>query len=612
MTAPPSARESRGAGLRTAVSLGAKAAPGALAALVLLTVAAAAIPVVAAWLTKGVLDRLADAAPWPAMVAMAAGLAVAGVVAAILPHLADYARGTFGRRVGLLAMDRLYLAVNGFAGLSRFEDPAFLNRLRTAQQVGLSTPAQVMATGLTVVRAAVMAAGFVGSLLLISRPMAAVLLAGAAPTVVGELRLARARVSTTLSITPLERREMFYTHLLSDVRAAKEVRLFGIGDHLRARMRACRVAINGLSRRLDLRTAFTQGGLAWLSAAVAAAGLLWALRSAAAGQMTIGDVSLFIAAVAAVQSSVDSLAFGVAACHQHLLLLGEYAAITRLGPDLPPADEPRQLPELRQGIELRDVWFRYSPHHPWVLKGVTLTIPCGQSVALVGTNGAGKSTLVKLLCRFYDPTRGSILWDGVDISGVPAAALRERTSAIFQDFMYYDMTASENIALGDLTAAADPDAITAAAARAGLHDKLASLPRGYETMLSRSFAVGSGDVDDGVMLSGGQWQRLALARAFLRDRRDLMILDEPSAGLDPEAEHEIHVRLREHRADQTSLLISHRLGAVRSADTIVVLDGGKIVELGGHDELVASGGRYARAFRLQAQGYLPTEERCHT
>jgi len=260
---------------------------------------------------------------------------------------------------------------------------------------------------------------------------------------------------------------------------------------------------------------------------------------------------------------------------------------------------------LRQGLELRDVWFRYSDDHPWVLRGVDLTIPHGTAVALVGLNGAGKSTLVKLLCRMYDPTRGRILWDGVDLRDIPPASLRERISAVFQDHMNYDMTAAENIGLGELSAMGDRARLVAAATRAGAHDRIAALPRGYDTPLTRIFEIGTDNEDTatGVVLSGGQWQRLALARSLVREGRDLMILDEPSSGLDPEAEHEVHARIRDYRQGRTSLLISHRLSAVRDADRIAVLEDGRVSELGTHDSLLADGRGYARLFRLQADGY---------
>ena len=264
------------------------------------------------------------------------------------------------------------------------------------------------------------------------------------------------------------------------------------------------------------------------------------------------------------------------------------------------------LPPLRRGIELRDVWFRYSDNHPWVLRGVNLVIPHGCTTALVGLNGAGKSTLVKLLCRFYDPTRGAILWDGVDLREVEPAQLRDRISAVFQDHMNYDLSAAENIAVGELSALDDRTRIEAAAVTAGIHDTVHALPNGYDTLLTRIFFGAGGDEDNGdagVVLSGGQWQRIALARAFVRDRRDLMILDEPSSGLDPQAEGEVHARMREHRRDATSLLISHRLNTVKNADVIAVVEDGLVVELGSHAEVMAAGGTYARLFRLQSAGY---------
>jgi ATP-binding cassette subfamily B protein len=270
---------------------------------------------------------------------------------------------------------------------------------------------------------------------------------------------------------------------------------------------------------------------------------------------------------------------------------------------VPPA--ARSLPPLRSGIELRDVWFRYDGAHQWVLRGVDLHLRHGETVALVGLNGAGKSTLIKLLCRFYDPTAGSIRWDGVDLREVPVAELRRRLGVLFQDFMEFDLTAAENIGVGDLAGLNDRDRITRAAAASGMDGALAALPNGYDTMLSRMFAADPDrrDAAGGVLLSGGQWQRVALARTLMREGRDLLILDEPSSGLDAEAEHEIHQRLRAHRTGRTSLLVSHRLGAVRDADRIVVLADGTVVEDGDHDTLLRAGGRYARLFALQAQGY---------
>lgn len=360
-----------------------------------------------------------------------------------------------------------------------------------------------------------------------------------------------------------------------------------------------------VEQRLDRREVRAQALLGLLGAGVAGAGVVYVVTRAAAGGLTPGDVAVYLAAVPGVQGALGSLVGQLGAIHQALLLFDHYDEVTRAEPDLPVPATPRPVPPLRRGIELRDVWFRYAPEHPWVLRGVDLFLPAGSTTALVGLNGAGKSTLVKLLCRFYDPQRGTISWDGVDLREFDPAALRERLGAVFQDFMPYDLSAGENIAVGDLTARDDPDRLRAAARHAGIDDALTALPRGYDTLLTRIFFAGP-DRDDpqaGVVLSGGQWQRIALARGFLRADRDLLVLDEPSSGLDAEAEHDLHARLRGLRAGRTSLLISHRLNAVRDADSIVVLADGRVAERGGHDELLAAGGGYARLFTLQARGY---------
>ncbi|WP_078865805.1 ABC transporter ATP-binding protein [Streptomyces sp. NRRL S-1448] len=604
---PRGRRATRGTGARvtTAWSLAAKAAPGTLVAYVLLTLATGGLPVATALLTKRILDHLVAGASTGTLTGLGLCLAAVGVVTGAAPQVGQYLRAELDRRVGLLMQDRLFTAVDGFVGLERFENPRFLDRLRLAQQTAGGTPNETVSGALGIVRAAVTLTGFIGSLLALSPVLTGLVLVAGVPVLCAEIALSRRRARMVWDIGPAERRELFYNDLLSSMEAAKEVRLFGIGGFLRGRMLAERRTSDAAKRAVDRREVRAQAGLGLLAALISGCGLVWAVGAARSGDLSAGDVTLFVAAVAGVQGALAALALEVARTHQALLLLDHYLAVTTAGPDLPLAAEPRPLPALSDGIELRDVWFRYSDAHPWILRGVSLRIPHGQALALVGLNGAGKSTLVKLLCRFYDPTRGAILWDGVDLREVDVTAYRRRLSVVFQDYMHYDMTAAENIALGDLDALHDDQRLRTAAERAGIHQKLAGLPHGYRTLLSRLFFThpeGDG-AQSGVMLSGGQWQRLALARAFLREGRDLMILDEPSAGLDAAAEHEIHAALCGHRGDRTGLLISHRLSAVRDADRIVVLKDGLIAEQGSHDALMALDGEYARLFTLQATGY---------
>ncbi|WP_328653153.1 ABC transporter ATP-binding protein/permease [Micromonospora sp. NBC_00330] len=589
--------------------LAVRAAPRALACYLVLTALGALFPVATAWLMKVLLDDLAGlrAGGGTGSVTTAAlGVAVTGVAVSLLPHVTQYLRAEMDRAVGLLAQDRLYAAVERFVGLGRFEEPRFLNRLRLAQMTAGAMPNQVVDGLLGVIRSVVMMSGFLGSLLLVDPSLALLVFGAGLPALGAEIALSRMRARMFWQIGPAERREMFYSQLLSNAAAAKEVRLFGTGPFLRGLMLAERRVANSAKRAVDRREAIVQSALGLTAGLAAGAGMLWAVDAAVRGELSIGDITLFVTAIVGVQGALAALAGELARTHQAMLMFEHHRAVVDAPADLPVLPAAAPVPPLTGAIELRDVWFRYSDEHPWILRGVSLRIPYGQTLAVVGLNGAGKSTIAKLLCRLYDPNRGAVLWDGIDIRDVDVTALRRRIAAVFQDYMEYDLSAAQNIALGDIDTLHDRARLVAAARRAGIHDLLDTLPRGYDTLLSRSFFGTTDDREDptvGVVLSGGQWQRLALARALVRDQCDLMILDEPSAGLDAEAEAELHRSLQRYRAGRTSLLVSHRLGAVRDADWIVVLADGKLVEDGDHSSLMAARGAYARLFSLQAAGY---------
>ncbi|GAA1042876.1 ABC transporter ATP-binding protein [Virgisporangium ochraceum] len=591
-----------------AVRLGARGAKGPLVLVVAVTLVGAVVPTAVAWLTSVIIDQLAGDGVMPAGRAWTVCLALAGasLVAALLPLVTEYAEAEFGRRVGLVAQDELYRALDRFGGLARFEDPAFHNRLAVAQASGGAIPGHVIGSGLRVGQALIGAVSFVVTIALMVGWLVVFLVAAAVPMLLAELRLARHLAALTYRVETLERRERFFASLICDLRAAKEVRLFRLGPWLRGRVRRDREAINAGQRALDRRRLAVLGWLRLLSSVTALAGLLWTVNLALRGELSTGDIAMFLAAVAGVQGALAVIASSTASMRRHTLLFGHYRAVVTAPADLAVPATPRPLPPLHDGIELRDVWFRYGEDQPWVLRGVDLTIPKGSSLALVGSNGAGKSTLVKLLCRFYDPQRGSIRWDGVDLRDVPPADLRDRMAVIFQDFMQYELSAAENIGVGDLTRASDPAAVPAAAGRAGIHDVLAALPDGYRTMLSRSFEDGDpdhGTGGSGVLLSGGQWQRVALARALVRQPRDLALFDEPSSGLDPRAEHDLYRDLYTNRLAGTLVTVTHRLGSVRRADLVAVMDRGTVVECGDHDTLVARPGWYATMFGLQADSY---------
>jgi ATP-binding cassette, subfamily B, bacterial len=250
---------------------------------------------------------------------------------------------------------------------------------------------------------------------------------------------------------------------------------------------------------------------------------------------------------------------------------------------------------ITQGIEFRDASFKYPNREAWALRHVSLNIGPGEKLALVGANGAGKTTFIKLLTRLYDPTEGQILLDGIDLREFDLDELRDRVGVIFQDFVHYNATAKENIGFGQIKALEDQVRIDAAAERGGASEVVDSLPLKYETMLGHWFERGND-------LSGGQWQKMALGRAFMRDA-EVLVLDEPTSALDAEREYEIFQRFRELTAGRIALLISHRFSTVRMADRIAVLEDGQLTELGTHRELLDKQGMYARLFNMQAEGY---------
>ena len=582
-----------------------RANPGVFAAQLLITVATGLAPVAAAWLLRSILDSLTGSGRHPALPLLVVALAAAGGVQQVLPAVAQYLSAQSGRAIERLAKSELFAAAGRLAGLRRLEEPAFLDRLNLAQRVAIDGPSQVFAGVTGVIQSALTVTGFLAALLAFSPVMALVVVVAMIPGIFAEMSIASRRAAMLRGISHAERRQYFYANLLTSHAAAKELRLFGLGTFFRRRMLDELRIIHRAGQRVDRRQAVAYSALAALGAVVAGGGLWWAVSAAARGRLTVGDVAMFVAALAAASTALGTIVSNAAIGYQAVLTFQSYTEIVTAGPDLAVPADPVPARPLRSGIEFDNVWFRYGPHCPWALRGVSLVIPHGQAVALVGRNGAGKSTLVKLMCRFYDPDQGRILWDGVDLRDIDLPGLRDRISAVFQDYMSYELSARENIAVGDLTRAGELEHVMAAASRANVHDTLAALPNGYDTLLTCTYfdLADREDPQTGVLLSGGQWQRVALARALLRGGRDLVILDEPSSGLDAEAEYEIHAGLRAHRSGSTSILISHRLNAVRDADSIVVLDGGMVAEEGHHDALMARGGRYAHMFSLQARGF---------
>lgn len=585
-------------------------ASAALAALVS-TAALGAVPVVTAWVTKLLVDRLAASrgVVGPLFVGLVVGSLVA---AAALRHFGEawirYLEAQLGRRVSRLTQDRLFTKINSFAGSSWFERPQLQDQMQLAQQAGQVAP-QLVAIMAGVMQQSVTIAGFVVVVVAISPLLALVTLAVAVPQLLAQLRLAGQRVRLLEVLSPHERREFFYRDLQLDPRAAKELRLFGLGSFFHRRMLDELSEIHAGEQALDRRELRVTSLLGVLAAVLLGVALWLVVDAGVEGTITSGDVVLILAALAGISSGVIYLVGQIAQASETIGIVGYYDELVGAQTALESAPRGSAAASLKEGIVFEDVWFRYGDELPWVLKGVNLRIPAGCSIGLVGRNGAGKSTIVKLLGRLYEPTEGRILWDGINLSTLDHESLRARIGMVFQDYMTYDLTAAENIGVGDLEHIDDRGRIQRAAELAGVAEAIERLPARYDTMLSRLHVGGSEDSEEtGVLLSGGQWQRLALARMLMRADRDLLILDEPSSGLDAEAEHYVNRIVHGKTSGRTRLLISQRLNAVRVADRILVLENGVIIEEGSHAQLLAAGGRYAQLFTLQASGYRAEEE----
>jgi ATP-binding cassette subfamily B protein len=331
---------------------------------------------------------------------------------------------------------------------------------------------------------------------------------------------------------------------------------------------------------------------------VSTAAFVIVVMQAFAGRLSLGDVALYTSAIASVQTALTSLVLALSRSNDSALFFNQYTKLLSLEQPLAVGDAQMPVLPLTSGITLHDVSFRYSEQHPWILRHVDLFLPAHQCLALVGLNGSGKTTLVKLLTRLYDPTEGQILWDGIDIRKFDPLELRRHMGAIFQDFSRYDLSVQENIGLGEVELVEDLSAVQKAAMKAGIHERITALPRGYQSILSKWLA----QKDDGVDFSGGEWQKLALARMFMRDS-EMLILDEPTAALDAEAEYTLYQHFKELMQGHTSLLITHRFSTVRMADCIAVLENGRITEVGTHSDLIEHERTYAKFYSMQAESY---------
>jgi len=479
--------------------------------------------------------------------------------------------------------------------LEALETPAFHNRLNRAQNEASFRPANMVTDMARIVSSTVAVVGLAGLLLTVHPLLAAGLLVAMLPLSWASMAGGRAYYRYAVRRTPKRRLIGYLQGLLSQLDSGKEIRAFALGPYLLAhRRRLFHEEMAGL--RTLIRERMRRDVLATLASSVVnAAGAIFILWLHFSGRISLAETVAAAGALLLLLPRMNALTGAVGQLHENALFVEDLWSFVAVESRQVTPASPEAMPATLTALRVDDLTFSYRDRPDPVLRGVSLEIRLGETVALVGENGAGKTTLAKLLCRLYDPESGTITWDGRDLRACDPDALRARIAVIFQDFVRYDLSARENIGFGDLRALDDTAAIDEAARRAGAADFLTALPDGYETRLGRRFLKGH-------ELSIGQWQRVALARAFFRDA-PLVIMDEPTASLDARAEDDLFKSMRGLFHDRAVLLISHRFSSVRMADRIYVMRDGAVIEVGTHDELMANDGLYAELFTLQAAAF---------
>lgn len=587
-----------------------RASPALTTASVGLRLVRAALPVAMLYLGKLIIDEVVRQtgipapeggfAGWvasgrlaPLAILIAAELALA-ILSDLLARASTLVDGLLSERYGNRASVML-MAHAATLDLSQFEDSAQQDRLERArrQTSGRTTLlGQILQRGQDVLTAVSLVIGL-GAY----APSLVVLIAVAlVPALVGELRFNAQGYRLSYARAP-ERRKLDYLRLLgASPEHAKELKLFGLAPFLIERFRGFAEAIYADNKGLAVRRAVWGGlfaGLATLAYYAAFAVIVWRTVS---GDFTLGDLAFLSGSFLRLRGVLEAFFLGVSQIASQALYLEDLFGFLETRPRIVSAEGAAAVPRpLRDGFVFENVGFRYPGAERWAVRHLDLTIGAGEAVALVGENGAGKTTVVKLLARLYDPSEGRILLDGRDLRDYDLESLRARIGVVFQDFARYHFTAGENVAAGRIEAAADRARIVAAARRSLADAVVSRLPLGYDNPLGKRF-------EDGVELSGGEWQKIGIARAYMREA-DILVLDEPTAALDARSEHDVFQRFRDLGRGRTTLLISHRFSTVRMADRIVVVENGRVVEQGRHADLVASGGRYAELFELQAVGY---------
>ncbi|QDG52279.1 ABC transporter ATP-binding protein [Persicimonas caeni] len=565
-----------------------------------LTLIAGVLPAGISYVGKLIVDQVIEAAATGAAADRTLAFWYVGLEAALVMVMAAAQRGLsvcqsllraqLGHKVNTLILEKALTL-----DLTQFEDSEFYDKLTRARREASSRPLSLVKRTFSLVQNAITLVS-VGGLLWTFSPWAVViLLVAGLPAFFVETKFSGEAFRLFRWRSPESRKQMYLETVLAREDYAKEVKLFGLGPLLLDRYRDIFELVYGEDRDLTLRRGFWGFTLGLLSTAAFYGAYVWVVVATINTDITLGDMTMYLLLFKQGQSAVSASLESVGGMYEDNLYLSTLYEL--LDEPVPAAGEGVLVGDApSDGLRFEDVWFSYPGQDDFAVRGVDLHLPPGQKLALVGENGSGKTTLIKLLTRLYNPSKGRILLDGTDLRDWDRDKLHERIGVIFQDFVRYQFKVGENIGVGDVEEFENEERWEHAGERGMAAPFIEKMDEGYHTQLGRWFK-------DGRELSGGQWQKIALARAFMRRGADILVFDEPTSAMDASAEAEVFERIKDLTTDQIAILISHRFSTVRMADRIAVLQHGEITELGSHAELMELGGTYARLFNLQAAGY---------
>ena len=499
-------------------------------------------------------------------------------------------RALLGQRVNVMILEKALTLQ-----LANFEDSEFYDKLTQARREASRRPLSLVNRTFGLVQNAISLTSY-AVLLFAFSPWAVVILIGAGlPSFFAEAKFSGDAFRLFRWRSPETRMQMYLETVIAREDGVKEVKLFQLGPRLLQRYRDIFNTLFVEDRRLTLRRDGWGFVLGLLSTTAFYGAYAWIVITTINGQITLGAMTMYLVLFRQGQAAVAASLSAISGMYEDNLYLSNL--YDYLGQPVPARHgEAKHGPEPRRGIEFKNVSFTYPGSNGKALNKVCFQISPGQSLALVGENGSGKTTLIKLLTRLYDPTEGRIMLDGLDLQEWDVEALRQRIGVIFQDFGRYQFSVGENIGAGDVRYIDDAERWAKAAKTGMAAPFIEEMPDGYQTQLGRWFKGGR-------ELSGGQWQKIALSRAFMRSDADILVLDEPTAAMDASSEAAIFDHFRSQSHNKMTILISHRFSTVRAADQIIVIHKGEILERGNHESLLAMNGQYAHLFKLQARAY---------